>query len=358
MATKRKLSFRSWATIITVALLAVVVYFAWPEIIEAWKLMGRVNLWVLLLLIPAQIFSYYAIAGIMFSYLRQKGELKNVSHLTMTRMALELNFVNHILPSGGAVGFTYMAWVLKHYGVSVPRATLSQLIRYAMTFLSFAVLLVVSMIALTVNHDINRTVVLIGSIVTVSIIVFISVLIWLLRSRRRLEAFSDWTERVMDGIVRLFTAGKKTKAVRTRTMTAFFDGLYDDFRSLRRERRILIRPFLWALVGNSFDAILLWIAFWSLGYQVDIFVLFISYGLASILSVLSVTPGGAGVYETVTIAFLTTTGISPDVAIAGTLLSRVILVLGTIIFGYAFYQSTILKFGDAPDKITKESSIL
>jgi hypothetical protein len=37
--------------------------------------------------------------------------------------------------------------------------------------------------------------------------------------------------------------------------------------------------------------------------------------------------------------------VPPDVAIAGTLLARVTLVLGTIIFGYVFYQLTVLKYG-------------
>jgi hypothetical protein len=45
------------------------------------------------------------------------------------------------------------------------------------------------------------------------------------------------------------------------------------------------------------------------------------------------------------IAFLASTGIPTEVAIAGTLLARVLLMLGTILFGYVFYQLTILKYG-------------
>ena len=102
-----KLSFRGWMTLVTLLLLAVVVVFAWPEIKKAWGLMGQVDLWILFLLIPVQFISYYATGGMIFSYLRSKGNLEDMSHWSTTRLALELNFVNHILPSGGAFGFSF-----------------------------------------------------------------------------------------------------------------------------------------------------------------------------------------------------------------------------------------------------------
>jgi uncharacterized membrane protein YbhN (UPF0104 family) len=45
------------------------------------------------------------------------------------------------------------------------------------------------------------------------------------------------------------------------------------------------------------------------------------------------------------VAFLAASGVTPDVAIAGTLLARMILLSGTILFGYVFYQLTVLKYG-------------
>ena len=61
------------------------------------------------------------------------------------------------------------------------------------------------------------------------------------------------------------------------------------------------------------------------------------------------TPGGAGVYEAIMIVFLSMTGVAPDVAIAGIVLTRVILLAGTIIFGYIFYQHALIKYGRPDD---------
>ena len=48
------------------------------------------------------------------------------------------------------------------------------------------------------------------------------------------------------------------------------------------------------------------------------------------------------------VAFLTSAGVPPTTAIAGTLLARVVLMLLTIAFGYVFYQFTLVKYGKAP----------
>ena len=340
-----KLSFRGWLTIVTLLLLAIVVSLAWPEIRDAWGLLGKVDLWILALLIPVQFLSYYATGGMIFSYLRAKGNLEEMSHWSMTRLALELNFVNHILPSGGAAGFSYLAWILKKQGVSVARSTMAQLVRFVLTFISFVLLLIVAMIILTFRHRIDSSIVIVGFVLVVAAVVVTTLGIWLIKSNQRLRRFSAWLSTTINRFVNWITRGKKPKIVNDETILEFFDGLHDDYLAIRRDRRILIRPFVWAVIANLLDVALIWIAFHSLGVQLDPALLFIAFGIASIAGAVSVTPGGAGVYETVMVTFLAASGIQPEVAIAGTLIARVTLLGGTILFGYIFYQLTLIKHG-------------
>lgn len=340
-----KLSFRGWLTVVTLVLLSIVVIAAWPEILKAWALLGQVNWYILLLLIPVQLASYYATGGMIFAYLRAKGNLQDVSHWAMTRMALELNFVNHILPSGGAAGFSYLAWVLSSYKVSVSRSTMAQIIRFVLTFLSFVVLLIVAIIILALTGHLERATIFIAIGLVIAAIGGTSILIWLVRSNVRLQRFSVWLTKTVNRLVRWVTRGKKRKVVKEKLFLEFFQGLHDDYLSIRRERKILIIPFLWALIANILDVALLWVAFWALGYTIDAPLLFVAFGIASIASAISVTPGGAGVYEAIMVAFLASSGISPEIAIAGTLLARVTLLSGTIAFGYVFYQLRLSKNG-------------
>lgn len=342
------MSFRTWVSIITVILLALVIYFGRHEILHAWHLLDQVNLWILALIVPVQLFSYYAIGGMIFSYLRSKGDLKDTSHWQMTRMALELNFVNHILPSGGAAGFSYLGWVLGRHGVKAGRATMAQIIRFVLTFIAFVLILVVAVILLALDHHINRLVILLSISIVVLAVAAISLTIFVIGSRKRLTQFSLWLTRVTNTVVLRFSRGKKKNLVKAEQLESFFTELHDDYLVIKRDKRILIKPFIWGVFANIADVALLLIAFVALGTWANPAMLFVAFGISSIVSVLSVTPGGAGVYETVMIAFLASAGVAPDVAIAGTLLARVTLLLGTILFGYVFYQMTIVKYGKNP----------
>jgi len=345
MIHMRKMSFRGWLTVVTVVLLAIVVIFAWPEIVKAWRLLDKVDLWILALLIPVQLFSYYATGGMIFSYLRAKGDLKDVSHWRVARFALELNFVNHILPSGGAAGFSYLGWVLGKYGVKPSRATISQLIRFTLTFVAFVIILVIAVIFLAADGRINRLIIFLASLIVLVCVGVIFGTIFIIGSNRRLNAFSHWLTRLANKIVSKLTRGKKPEIVKANVLPDFFGELHQDYLSIRKDARILIKPFIWAVFANLADVALIWIAFWSLGYEVSPAILFVAFGVSSLASAISVTPGGAGVYEAIMIAFLASSNVPPDVAIAGTLLARVTLVLGTILFGYVFYQFTVLKYG-------------
>src|SRR5665648_80450 len=140
----RIMNFRTLLSVFTIVLLAVIVFFARHEIAQAWDLLGSVNIWILLVVIPVQLIVYYASGETIFSYLRSKRSIQDVGGTTLVRMALEINFVNHVLPSAGVSGISYMNWRLGHYGVKSARATLAQIVRFAANFMTFIVLLIVA----------------------------------------------------------------------------------------------------------------------------------------------------------------------------------------------------------------------
>lgn len=342
------MSFRMILTGITFVLIGVVVYFAWPEILRAWALYDQINIWVLLSLLPVQLLSYYAIGLVIFSYLQAKGDLRGMHRLSMVRIALELNFVNHVFPSGGAAGFSYLGWLLARRGVKPSRIAMSQIVRYVLLFAGFIVVLFVSLIILTLDNNINRVILLVIGAIAFAPAALLAGSVFVLGSKKRMGAFARWTSGFVNKIVRFFTFGKKTNVVSTATISNFFDEIHDDFVEIRRDLRLLKRPFMWTIVTIVADVALIWISFVALGAYVNPATLFVALGVSSILSIFSVTPGGAGVFEAIMIAFLSASGVSADIAIAGTLLARVSLVTGTIVFGYVFYQIRLLRDGKSP----------
>lgn len=342
------MSMKTWITIITLVLLGVVVYFGWPEIVHAWQILDTVNLWVLSLLIPVQLFSYWAVGRAIFSYLRSKGDLKGVNSWAISRMALELNFVNHILPSGGAAGFSYLGWVLGKYDVSAGRAAMAQIIRYVMMFSSFVAMLCLAVVVLTLDNNINRVALLTSGALVVGAVSATIFAAYLFGGKSRLVKFAIWLTDFVNKVVSKITRGKKTNILRLEKVEKLFEELHDDYLEIRRDRKLLNKPFMWSVTANIADVMMLMVAFIALGVWINPATLFVAFGMAGILGFLSSSPGGAGVYEAIMVTFLVSSGIPIDIAIAGTILARVALLLGTLISGYVFYQLTINKYGKKP----------
>lgn len=339
------MSFRIFVTLITLVLLAFVVYFGWPHIEKAWLLMSQVNPWVFMLIIPLQIVSYYSMGEVVFSYLRQKGNLKKVNGYEMAKVALESNFVDSIVPVPAAAGFSYLSWRLHHLGVRTSRSAMAQMVRYVLIFTSFVALIFLSAVFLFFDHKANRNVVLVSTLSIVLAIFLVGFLIYVIKSKRRLTSLARWLSRFLNKLISVITFGRKCDIVPYDRVNGFLHEMHQDYVEIRHEKKLLAKPLIWAFIANILDVSLFFVAFLSLGYLINPAALFISFGLASVVTIFAATPGGTGVYEAIMITSLVSFGVPAEIAIAGTLLARAILLVFTILFGYVFYQLAINKYG-------------
>lgn len=334
--------------IATIIIIALILFLTRHELAVAWKLLETVNVWMFLLVIPIQFISYYAAGAMSFSYLRGKGNLKDTSSMEAAKMALELNFVNHILPSGGVSGASYMTWRLSQLGVSSGRATLSQVVRIVSTFVSFAALLVVAVLFITFDDRLNRITILVSSALLSVIIISILLFAYLIGSKHRMHVFSRWLHKVINIFWHKVLRQKSRELISTVAITRFFDDLQEDYHSLRTEPGQLKKSLVWGFVFNIAETAMFFVAFLSMGAVVNPAPIFIAIGLAGLAATFLVTPGGAGGYEAAMVLFLAGSGINGGLALAGVILARVTLILVTIISGYFFYHQALQKFGKVP----------
>jgi uncharacterized protein (TIRG00374 family) len=339
------MSFRTWLSIATFVLIGVIIYFSRHELLRAFELLGQVNLWILALLLPVQLVMYFAGGEMMFSYLRAKKVTENVPPATQARMALEMNFVNHVLPSAGVSGISYMTWRLSKLGIPAGRATMAQVVRFAMGFVSFITLLVISVVAVTIDGNLNRWIILVSAALVMFMVGAMVGGVYLISNRKRIDKFATWITRTVNRLVRKATKGRKRVVLHAEKVEVFFDDMHRDFEALAKDKRLLIRPFLWGILFTAMDVAVFWVTFWALGEPINPAPILIAYGVATLAGFIVVTPGGAGAYEAIMVAFLAIAGLAQGTAIAGILLARVILLLSTIGFGYLFYQHALITYG-------------
>jgi uncharacterized protein (TIRG00374 family) len=340
----KRVSLKTWISIATFVLVAAIVYASRYELQKAWQLLGTVNIWILMLLLPLQIISYYAAGATVFSYLKRQFGLQ-VPRAESTKIALELNFVNHILPSAGVSGASYMTWRLGQLGVSPARATLAQVVRFAATFGAYMVLMLVAVVAITLDVGLARVPILVSSALASAIIIGSMLTIYVIQSPSRLHKASQVITKHTNKIWRrVFRQNKPL--LHEPVVVKYFEDLHEDYKQIAKDPSILRIPFLWGLVFIISEIALFWVTFLALGTPVNPAPLLIAYGLAGLAGAFFFTPGGVGGYEALMVGFLATTGIDNGAIIAGVLLARAILIILTIGSGYYFYQRALNRYGN------------
>src|SRR6185369_1197694 len=99
---------RNWKLIvnlITVAVLVLLVFLIREQIVETFKNLGKVNWHYLLLILPLTLLSYHGQTKMYQHMFALIGH--GLHYKFMFRVALELNFVNQVFPSGGVSGISY-----------------------------------------------------------------------------------------------------------------------------------------------------------------------------------------------------------------------------------------------------------
>ncbi|MCL2444630.1 flippase-like domain-containing protein [Candidatus Saccharibacteria bacterium] len=336
------MNFRKTISLITVVLVIIIIFFSREQIVEAWHQLSEVNLWILALLIPSQIIMYFAGGQVYFSYLKAKKQMrKKTSIWKLMRIALEINFVNQIIPSGGVSGLGYLAWRLKDQGITAGQAAMMQVARYAAVAVATAIIMLFASVVLFFI-DTPFWIVLFSFGFAVAIMALVVFFFFVISSQKRTAFFGRVLRRAVNTLIRIATFGKSKRSLEKSTVDKFLGDLHDDFTAIMKDKNLLVKPFLWGIIYALCEMVIFWIAFAALGSPVNFAPVAVALGLSSVVGTVVITPGGAGAYEAAMAAYFIATGIEPSVAIAATLITRVIVLFGTIAFGWVSYQHILL----------------
>lgn len=335
--TVRKKQVKLWINIVTLVALVLLVFISRDQIKEALTNLTTLNLWVLLLMIPTQLIGYYALARLYRDFFVAHGQ--KISLREMYKVTLELNFVNHVFPSGGVSGFSYLSLRLKPLGVPIYRSTLAQILRFALTFLSFIIILVVGMIALSLGKNTSPFVVLVSSTIIFATITGSAIGIFIISKPRRIKAFVSWLPKFLNYISRFIRRNKDI--VDMRKVESTLEDLHKDYMLLSKDTGLIKRLLSWALIVNITEVLTIYFVYIAFGTWINPGALIIAYAVANFAGLIAVLPGGVGIYEGLMTAVLASAGVNKALALSATVIYRILTMAVFLPIGYYFYSKVI-----------------
>ena len=120
-----------------------------------------------------------------------------------------------------------------------------------------------------------------------------------------------------------------------------FGELHESYLKFKDNKKALEGPLLWGLLANVTEVSALYAVYIAFGHWVNPVAVIIAYAVATFAGILSVLPGGVGVYEALMTLVLAAAGISPSLSIPVTIMFRIVNTLIQIVPGYIFYQKAL-----------------
>lgn len=338
MSDHKSSKWRLVLTIVTFIALAILIYSLRRQIANVLDNLTHIHTIVLFLMIPIQLINYGSYSLLYRNLFATLGAKVNFWH--MFRLALELNFVNQILPSGGVSGISYFGLRARSEGISAAKATLVQFIKLIFLYLSFLPLLILGLFFLAIRGHVNNLVIMVATLIITLVIVGTLLVIYIIGSRARIKTFLTLLTKFVNRLILFFRRGHPETINISRAQAAF-DELHDNYEVFKKKWRNLKRPFFYTMVANATEIATLYTVYLAFGHSVNIGAVILAYAVANFAGLISVLPAGIGIYEGLMTAVLVATGIPAEVSIPVTITYRILALFMQLTPGYILYQRAI-----------------
>lgn len=324
--------------IVTFIALAALVWAIRDQLVDTIDNLKRVNGWILWLMIPLEAIGYHAQARMYQQMFRTTGT--EISYWGLFKASLELNFVNHVFPSGGVSGISFFGLRMKALGARASQATLVQTMKLLLMFLSFEILLFGGMLILAINGKASNLTMFIGTVIAMSVLAGTALFAYVIGSKYRINAFFTLVTKILNRIIQVVRP-RHPETIRIDTAHQVFDDFHETYMQLRNKQRDLLAPFWWGFVVNATEVMVIYAVYIAFGEWVNLGAIILAYAVANFAGLISILPGGVGVYEGLMTAVLATAGISPAVSLPVTVMYRVLNTALQIPPGYYLYHRSL-----------------
>lgn len=340
-ATEQEHKGRNWRKILTwftLVALVLLVFFLRDQIIETFRNLNNVNIYILLFIVVWQLINYHTYARL---YQRLFGILgTRIDYKSSYKVAVELNFVNHVFPSAGVSGFSYFGLRMKQLGATAAQATLVQTMRFITVFLSFQVILLLGVVLLALDNKANNLVILVASSLGTLLVVGTLAVVYIVSDKQRIDSLFTNLTKAVNYLIRLVRP-KHHEAINIASVRKLFLEFHENYEILKKNYKQLKMPLVYAFFSSITEILTIYTVYAAFGEYVNFGAVIIAYAVANFAGLISVLPGGIGVYEGLMTAVLAAAGVPASLSIPVTVMYRVLSMAVQLPPGYYFYHKAL-----------------
>lgn len=278
---------------------------------------------------PALYQSLYALFGIPLRW-------RDLAPLVWTG-----HFLNVATPSAGLGGTALLLADARRRGLDISRASLANSLYFLLNFAWFAVLLAFGLTTLWLRHDLNSAEIVAAGVLLGVVVVGFGALIAVALAPQWFERLLVW------GAIGLNRASRKVAkrdVLSPESARSFVAESGVALRTLRGERRGLLRPLFHTLWVDGLEILVLGACFWAFPGvgTISPALLVAGYSIGTLFLVVSITPQGLGVVEGVMTAIFVSLGVPLERAAVVVLVYRGLSFWLPLVAGFVVSRRALL----------------
>jgi glycosyltransferase 2 family protein len=339
MAEKISGRWRQIVTLVTLIALGLLIYLSREQILETFSNLGKVHLSVLLLVVVWKFVAFHGYTAQYMALFKILGH--KIKYWPLYKITLEINFVNNVFPSGGVTGFSYFSLKMRSaFDISAGKSTLVQLLRFVTTFISFQLFIFAGLIILAAVSEVSNLTMLVASSLATLLLVGTLGVTYIVESRRRIDSFFTAATKLLNRIIQL-VRWRDPETIKINAARKMFIDLHENYLVIKKNYKKLKRPFWHISLANFAELATLYSVFLAFGEAPNVGAVIIAYAVANFAGLISVLPGGIGIYEGLMVAIFASTGVPPAISIPAVVMYRILTMLIQLPIGYYFYHQTL-----------------
>lgn len=341
MSSETSFLRQHWRTIITVttfAALGGLIYALRQQIFNTFHNLENVNL-LILLAMPIIQFGHYHFVALFYRRLFRILD-ETVRYRFLFKTALELNFVNLVFPSGGVSGFSYFGIRMRTKGVNAGKASLVMTMRFVLLFISFQIFLALGVFLLALDGKANNFMILIASSLGTLLFVLTAGLAFVVGSEKRIDGFFTFITKVLNKAIQVVRP-KHPETINVAGAKRAFKEYHGSYQVLRKKYKKLKKPLIYAMLINLTEIATVYVVFVAFGQWINPGAVIIAYAVANFAGLISVLPGGIGIYEALMTGVLAAGGVPPSLSLPIIVAYRVINIGIQLPVGGYFYNRAV-----------------
>ena len=186
----------------------------------------------------------------------------------------------------------------------------------------------------------NSVILLMAGTLATLLVVGTGIFWFIIGSKQRIAGFFGYISVQVNRLIYMVRPQHR-ETINVAHVREVFEDLHDNYVLMSRNKAHLKRPFFWALMANIWEIMSIYIVYVAFGEFINIGSVILAYAVANFAGLVSVLPGGIGIYEGLMTLVLSATGVPSRLSLPVTVMYRMLNTLIQVPPGYFLYHRNL-----------------